>query len=152
MQENFILFEVSGATYAVRADYVQAVEMVETITRVPNAPDFVVGVAPVRGQVVPVVSIRQRFNLEVVDLTIRSRLIVIRLENRLVAMLVDSAREFLRAQSEQIRPAPESLTGPGLAYLDGVIALPERLALIVHLERLFDAGERDELNFASERN
>jgi purine-binding chemotaxis protein CheW len=144
MVENYILFEVEGTAYAVRTSQVEMIEMVNSITRVPNTPDFVEGVTAVRGQVIPVISVRRRFNMPPKSPDIRARLVIIRLENRFVGMLVDTAREFARISPDQIKTA-ESLTGPGTDYLDGVATLPNRLVLVVNLERLLSFEERETL-------
>lgn len=140
--QPFILFEVAGATYAVPAEQVQQVEMLELLTRVPKAPNFVEGVTSIRGQVIPVVSLRRRFQMEEIEHGLRTRLIVIRLGERRIGMLVDSAREFLRIASEQILPPPEGLAGPGVEYLEGIVHLADRLILVMNLHRLFDVSEQ----------
>lgn len=142
MTESFILFEIAGAAYAVPSGQVEMVEMIESITRVPNAPDFLEGVTAVRGQMIPVISMRRRFHMESVAHTLRTRLIIIRLGERRIGMLVDSAREFLRVPVEQIQPPPETLSGPFVHYLDGVINRANRLILIVNLPRLFRDDEQ----------
>ena len=143
--QPFILFEVAGATYAVKADLVQQVEMLDLLTRVHKAPDFVEGVTSIRGQVIPVVSMRKRFQMEEVEHTMRTRLIVIRLDERRIGMLVDSAREFVCLSPDQILPAPEGLSGPGVEYLEGVVNLSDRLILVINLHRLFGASEKEVL-------
>ena len=62
--DHYILFIVAGTTYALPSHEVAHVEMVEQITRVPNAPAFVDGVVFSRGQVVPAVNLRARFGFE----------------------------------------------------------------------------------------
>jgi purine-binding chemotaxis protein CheW len=144
MQESYIVFEVAGASYAAPSAQVVMLEMVDTITRVPNAPEFVEGVAAVRGQIIPVISVRRRFHVQPIPLDIRARLVVIRLGERQVGMLVDTAREFVRISSDQIHLAGD-LTGPGVEYLDGVATLPSRLILLVNLERLLSFEDRQTL-------
>ena len=58
---SYILFTVAGTTYALPSGEVRHMEMLEGVTRVPNAPTFVDGVVFSRGQVVPVVNLRARF-------------------------------------------------------------------------------------------
>lgn len=143
-QETYIIFEVAGASYAAPSEQVVMLEMVDAITPVPNAPEFVEGVVAVRGQIIPVVSVRRRFHMPTIPLDIRARLVVIRLGERQVAMLVDTAREFARIPRDQIHP-PEGLSGPGMEYLEGVAALPGRLILLVHLEQLLNFEERQSI-------
>lgn len=149
MPEAYILLEIDNVAYAVPSEQVVRVEMVEKVTRVPNAPEFVEGVVSIRGQVIPVISLRKRFRLPPIEKNMRARLIIVRVEGRggerQVGMIADSAREFIAIDAEQIRPVPEGLSGPGVTYLDGVAALPRGLVLVINLPRLLDADERDTL-------
>jgi purine-binding chemotaxis protein CheW len=145
MPEPYILFEVAGATYAVHSEQVQQVEMLASITRVPNTPEFIEGVTAIRGQVVPVVQLRRRFHLDPVEPNLRSRLIVVRVDGRRVAMLADTAREFAQLAPEQIQPPPADLAGPGVEYLDGVATVNGRLILVVNLQKLLTASEKQAL-------
>src|SRR5512142_3428236 len=93
--DTFIVFTVAGTAYAVRSGDVQHMEMIEGVTRVPNAPPFVDGVVFSRGQVVPAVNLRARFGFERAPVDLRTRLIVVQSDGRSVGLLVDSAREFV---------------------------------------------------------
>ena len=135
--EPYILFELAGATYAVRSGEVQQLEMVGDITPVPNAPPFVDGVVSVRGQVIPVVNLRARFGFARVPFDLRSRLLVVRRDGRTVGFAVDSAREFARIAAGAVQPPPEGISGLNGRYLEGVAHLGERLVLILDMTDLF---------------
>jgi chemotaxis signal transduction protein len=62
--DNYILFTVAGTSYALPSQDVAHVEMIEQITKVPNAPAFVDGVVFSRGQVVPAINMRARFGFD----------------------------------------------------------------------------------------
>ena len=64
MTDNYILFTVAGTAYALPSQAVAHVEMIEQITRVPDAPPYVDGVVFSRGQVVPAINLRARFGFE----------------------------------------------------------------------------------------
>lgn len=142
MLESFILFQINETMYAVPAKEVQEINMIEEITHVPNSPDFIEGIVLIRNQVVPVVNLRQRFHLEKIPYDLRSRLIITHLQNRLIGLAVDTAREFIHLDADQIHPPPETLTGPGTEYLDGVINWKERLILVVNLRRVLSFEEQ----------
>ena len=146
MEQPFILFQVAGATYAVRSEEVQQIEMIEEITHVPNAPGFVDGVVYLRGSVIPVVNLRARFGFEKIPYDLRSRLVVVQLDRRVVGLAADTAREFVKLEMSQILPPPEDLHGPNLVYLEGVISWKERLVLVVNLRKLLSFAEKEELS------
>lgn len=136
--EPFILFELAGTTYGVRSNSVQQIEMIEDVASVPNAHPAVEGVALVRGQVIPALNLRTRFGFERVDRNLRSRLVVITTGTRVVGMIVDTAREFIKIATESIEPPPEALTGLSGKYLEGIATVGERMILILNLEAVLD--------------
>ncbi len=143
--EPFVLFQVADATYAVHSDQVRWLEMIEHITRVPNAPAYVDGVVYTRGRVIPVINLRQRLGYPPAPYTARARLIIVELDGRLVGMAVDSAREFIYLPQEQIQPPPEIVEGVSTRYLEGVFTDEERLILVLNLPELLSKDERAEL-------
>jgi purine-binding chemotaxis protein CheW len=145
MVEPFIIFSIDGASYAVRADQVQQIEIVENVTHVPNTPNFVDGIVYSRGKVVPVINLRKRFGLDRIPYDIYSRLIVIEVDYRVIGLAVDSAREFVHLDPTQILPPPETLSGPGVEYLEGVYSKDERIILVINLHHLLAKQEKDQL-------
>lgn len=146
MKEPFILFKVAGTTYAVRSAQVQSIEMMDTVTHVPNTPEFVEGVVYLRGMVVPVISLRRRFKFDPVPFTPRSRLVVIQLDGRTIGLAVDEAREFASLETNEIQPTPETLVAPDVRYLEGVISRNNNLILVILLPELFDFEEKQALS------
>lgn len=139
--DNYIVFTVAGTTYALPSAEVGHVELVENITRVPNAAHYVDGVVFSRGQVVPTVSLRARFGFERVPHDARTRLIVVHRDGRHVGLLVDAAREFLRIPGDAVQPPSEGLSGLSGHYLRGVATLGDRLIFILDLPQLLNFEE-----------
>ena len=138
--DSYILCELAGATYAIRSDDIEHLEMVGQITPVPNAPEFVDGVTSVRGRVTPVVSMRARFGFPRVEHDLRSRLVVVRAEGRSVGLVVDGAREFASLPPDAIQPPPESLAKISSQYLRGMAHLGERLVLVLDVPELLEVN------------
>ena len=134
MTDQFIVFELAGTAYALPSERVAHVEMIEAVTRVPNAPHFVDGVVFSRGVVVPAVNLRARFGFEREPYGSRSRLLVVHTTGRTVGLVVDSAREFIRIPPDVIRPPHDSIAGPSGRYLAGIATLGERMILVLDLD------------------
>src|ERR1700741_206266 len=132
--DTFILFTVAGTAYALRSSDVQHMEMVEQVTRVPNAAPFVDGVVFSRGQVVPAVNLRARFGFERAPYDLKTRLIVVQAGSRQVGRIVDKGPEFLEVPAASGQPPQEALGGVSGRYIDGVVSLNDRLLLVVNIE------------------
>ena len=139
--DNYILFTVAGTAYALPSQDVAHVEMVEQITRVPNAPAFVDGVVFSRGQVVPAINMRARFGFERAPLDVASRLLVVHSRGRSVGLLVDACREFMTVPQASIHPPGEALSGLSAQYVDGVATINDRLIVLLGLDRLLGSAE-----------
>lgn len=133
MTEPYILFELAGALYGIRSQNVQHLEMLEHITPVPNTIPALDGVVFSRGQVIPALNLRARFGLPREAPTPRTRVIFIRLAQRVVALIVDSAREFATIPSEAIKPVEAALHGIQGNYVEGIATVKDRLVLLLDL-------------------
>lgn len=141
MTDQFIVFELAGTAYALPSQRVAHVEMVEGVTRVPNAAHFVDGVVFSRGAVVPAVSLRARFGFDREAYTARTRLLVVHATNRTVGLIVDSAREFLKIPPDLIKPPHEAISGLSGAYLQGIASLGDRMILVLDLDAILTLEE-----------
>ena len=136
--EPYILFNLAGTEYAIPSREVQRMEMVERPTPVPNAPSFVDGIVFSRGSVVPAVNLRRRFGIEAVDYDARSRLIVVGVDNRVVGLIVDSAREFISIPAGTIQPPPNGMAGTGGRYLRGIARVNDRFVLVLDVSSVVE--------------
>jgi len=146
---SYILVTVAGTTYALRSGEVRHMEMIEDITRVPNAPSFVDGVVFSRGQVVPVVNLRARFGFERASRDLRTRLVVVQSAARLVGLVVDSAREFVNIPPDAVQPPHEALAGMSGRYVEGIASIGGRLILVLDLSRVLDFAETLSMDLTS---
>jgi purine-binding chemotaxis protein CheW len=103
-------FRVGGEEYVVDLKRVREVVNPLPVRPVPRAPEAIEGVVDLRGEVIPVVDVRRRFGLEAVPASRKARLLVVRIEGRVLALLVDAVLEVMRIPRSAIRPAP-SLPG-----------------------------------------
>jgi purine-binding chemotaxis protein CheW len=136
--EPFILFELAGTTYGVRSQFVQQIEMIDDVAPVPNAHPAVEGVVLIRGQVIPALNLRTRFGFERIERDLRSRLVVINKGSRVVGLIVDTAREFVKVPADSVEPPPEALTGLSGRYLEGIATINERMVLVLNLDAVLD--------------
>lgn len=139
--ETYIIFDLAGSAYGVRSSDVLHVDMLEHVTPVPNAHPAVDGVVFSRGNVIPALNLRARFGLPRETATPRTRLLFLKWEDRTVALVVDSAREFRAIPAESIRPIAETLTGIDGNYLRGLATVKDRLVLLLDIAAVLDLSQ-----------
>lgn len=139
-KDSYIVFSVAGTAYALPSHEVGHVELVENVTRVPNAPPWVDGVVFSRGAVVPAFNLRARFGFEPAPYDARTRLIVVQRDTRHVGLVVDSAREFVRIPDDVVQPPSEGLSSLSGRYLRGIATLGDRMIFLLDLSALLDTA------------
>ena len=140
-QESYVLFELAGSVYGIPSGSVQHIEMFEHVTLVPNANRAIDGVVFSRGQVIPALNLRTRFGFPRQDQTLRTRILFVTVHQRVVGLIVDSAKEFLNLPAANIRPIEETLTGINGRYLKAVTKVNDRLVLILDLEAVLNVDD-----------
>ena len=79
---------------------------VRAITWLPRAPSIVKGIINLRGDVIPIIDLRDKFGLESREDSERTRVIVVEMDGRLMGLVVDSASQVVRIPADQIEPPP----------------------------------------------
>lgn len=141
---RFLVFRLGDDEFALPIDAVDEVARVpEQITRVPKTPKFLEGVVNLRGEVLPVVDQRRRFDMSPAPDAEARRLVIVRTESQRAGVIVDSVSEVLRSTAEAIEPAPE-LTGEATRLVQGVINLDAdgRLVMLLDPDELLTRAER----------
>ena len=113
---------------------VQEIIRIPPITRVPKAPSYVEGVINLRGNVIPVVSLRNRFGMDRTEETDLSRIIVLQVQNKVFGIRVDAVTEVLRLDTDAIEPPPPVALGMDSHFILGVGKIEERLLILLNLD------------------
>ena len=135
-----LVFTLDDWRYALELSIVERVYRAVAVTPLPDAPDIVLGVVNVRGNVLPVVDIRRRFRLPEKSLTPDDRLIIAHSTGRLVALVVDDVTGVVECAAKDITSA--SAIVPGMEYVEGVARLKDGMILIHDLARFLSLEEK----------
>ena len=131
MSELYVIFKLAGAEYALPAVDVVQMESYSKITPVPGAPPFVAGLIQIRQDVIPVINTRLRFGLPDQEPTADSRFIILKQGRRLVAILVDSAREVRGFNPEDFSQPPEVLAQQATRFVRSVAQIKDRIIMSI---------------------
>ncbi|NLJ84615.1 MAG: chemotaxis protein CheW [Halanaerobiaceae bacterium] len=134
-RKQVVVFLLADEEYAVDITQSKQIIKVSKITPVPNTPEYVRGVINLRGQIVPVVDLRKRFNIT--GAVEKERIITIEYEDILIGLLVDDIKEVLWYDIEkELESAPEIDSAVKQDFIKGVIKKGKRLIVLIDLEKL----------------
>src|SRR5579859_1448251 len=145
-ERQLVVFQLGAEFYGVDIARVHEIIRLQTITRVPRAPSFVEGVINLRGKVIPVVDLRRRFGLPTAEHSRASRIVVVEIGDQVVGIVVDAVSEVLRVNSASIEPPSPVVAGVDSEYISGIAKLPERLVILLDLDRVLAREERRALD------
>jgi purine-binding chemotaxis protein CheW len=134
--EHLATFFLDREEYGVDVKQVQEIRRTTEITSVPRAPEFIRGVINLRGRILPVLDLKRKLGLGEVEAGRATRIVVVRVKERLLGLLVDGASQVLKVEVSRIEPPPEEVVEKGGDYIRGVAKLEDRLIILVDLERL----------------
>jgi purine-binding chemotaxis protein CheW len=134
--EHLATFYLDREEYGVDVKQVSEIRRITEITAVPRAPEFMRGVINLRGRILPVMDLRSKLGLGMVADTPNTRIIVVRVRERLLGLLVDGASQVLKVPVSRIEPPPEEVVERGGDYIRGVAKLDDRLIILMDIERL----------------
>lgn len=134
-------FKLGVEEYGLEIDRVKDIITVPPITRIMNAPHSVLGMINLRGKLIPVMDLRERFGINKTDLTRKSRIIVVELDHELIGLLVDKVTQVLKVSADTIEAPPDSTNQIDEKYIRGISNLKDRLIILLDLELILDMGE-----------
>lgn len=146
---HFLVFRLGGDEFALPIEMVDEVAQVpEPITRVPKTPKFLEGVVNLRGEVLPVIDQRKRFDMPRSEQPATTRrLIVVRTQKHRAGLIIDAISDVIRVLPAAVEPAPE-LTDGIARLVRGVINLEQsgRIVLVLDPLELLTQAERGRLD------
>ena len=139
---HLVTFDLLGEEFGVPILDVREIIQMLDITPVPNAPKFVEGVINLRGQIIPIVDLRKRFNLETSETTEENRIVVVEVNNNTLGLIVDGDSEVLRIPEDLVKPAPALIAGGiGSEFIKGIAYYKERMIILIDLYKVFSRQE-----------
>ena len=144
-EEQIVIFEVGNESYGVDIGRVHEIIRRLQITRVPGAPGYVEGVINLRGKVIPVVELRQRFGLPPEENLKEGRIVVVEVGGHTVGMGVDGVSEVLRVPLSSIEPPSPLVTGIDSAYVRAICKLEEKLIILLDLDHILSVEQFGEV-------
>jgi purine-binding chemotaxis protein CheW len=134
--EHLVTFFLSNEEYALDVKLVQEIIRVTEVTPVPRAPGFIKGVINLRGRIIPVVDLKRKLDLGVVEESRVARIVVVKVRDRLIGLLVDGASQVLKVPVSSIEAAPEEVVEIDRNCIRGVAKLEKRLIILVDLTKI----------------
>ncbi len=133
---QIVTFLVDTEEYGLEILKVQEVVRLPYITRLPRSPLFIKGVINLRGNIIPIVDLREKFGLKIRKYEGSTRVIIVEIGEKKVGMIVDIVAQVINVLKDSIAPPPPMVSGIASEYLSGVVRLEKRLIMLLRIEEV----------------
>jgi len=138
---QFVVFRLGDNEFAVGIEQVQEILVFSRPTRVPRLPGFIEGIINVRGKIVPVMNLCERFEIQGHAWDSETRIIVVEVAGQTIGLVLDMVTEVTRIPLAAIEPPPPLITTVASQFVTGVGKLGDRILVLLNLERVLSPGE-----------
>lgn len=141
-EERDVLFYVANEVYGIDVAAVQGIEKYVNIIPVPNAPSYIEGLINLRGVVIPVFSIRNKFKLPEIAVTEETRMIIVRSKGVLIGLQVDKVKEIVELSDKDLIEPPGIVQNEETNYIRKIARIGDKLVLLMELDGILSAEQK----------
>lgn len=136
-----VVFRLDSEEFAVDINQVKEVLKMSRVTPLPQSAHYIEGVINLRGEVIPVVDLRKRFELSEGERGEQTRIIIVEIQDSNVGLIVDSVSEVMRLASSAIQLPPAGVAGTRTDLIKGVGKVTDRLLIVLNLDKILTTEE-----------
>lgn len=139
--DEYLTFSLADEHYALDILSVKEIRGYESVTKIANAPAFIKGIINLRGDIVPILDLRLKFNVGSATYDDFTIVIVLHVHNRIVGIVVDGVSDVVKVTQEQLRPPPNFGVAFDSRYLLGLATINEQMIIMVDIDELISSEE-----------
>jgi len=145
LEQEYLTFMLQGEEYGVDILYVQEIRVCSEVTELPNKPNYLKGVINLRGVIIPIIDLRQRFGQIPLDYDEKTVTIILRTQEKIkpmvVGIVVDAVSEVYKFSASAIRKAPSFGNKIDSCFLKGIASIEKKLIILLDTQTLLNENE-----------
>jgi purine-binding chemotaxis protein CheW len=145
MEKQLVIFEVGNEHFGIDISSVEGIVKLQEITRIPHAPSFMLGITNLRGSVIPVIDLHQRFGIAPQDHSKETRIVITHIYGLKIGMLVSAVSEVLTIDDKVVDPPPPMISNVNSEYIVGVAKLDQKLVILLDLAKVLTNDEKTQI-------
>lgn len=145
MEQEYLTFLLNGEEFGVDILCVQEIRVLSKVTELPNKPNYLKGVINLRGVIIPIVDLRQRFGKEPLEYNDKTVTIILKSQHQgcssIVGIIVDAVSEVYKFTATDIRPSPSLGSQIDNCFLKGLATVEGKLVILLDTNNLLNQNE-----------
>jgi purine-binding chemotaxis protein CheW len=140
-KNKFLTYFLNDEQYGIEISQVREIIAMMKITPVPRTPRYISGVINLRGSIIPVVDTRKRFEMDEIEYTEQTAIIIIEIKKMSIGFIVDMVEEVLAIEDENISEPPKFGTNVNMEFIKNMARHNDAVVMIMDMEKLFESEE-----------
>jgi purine-binding chemotaxis protein CheW len=147
---QLVSFNLESLLFGLEILHIQEIIRYTQITNIPNSPDFVEGIVNLRGKVIPVVDLRKKFSMPLIEYDQSSRIIVSEVGETTVGFIVDQVNEVMYVNEDTFEKAPEIALSIDSKFIRNIVKLKDKLLIMLDIGKVLTSTEKEILKEGKE--
>lgn len=133
---QLVVFTLGEEEYVVDISYAQEIIRIPQITKIPNVPRFIEGIINLRGKIIPIFDLKERFNIGHTDKGIDSRLLILELDGLKAGIVVDDVSEVIKVEEQSIQRLDDEISSISKESIEGISLIGQRIIIVLNIIKL----------------
>ncbi len=138
---QFVVFRVQEKKFAIEIGHVKEIIRYQKASALPKVPEFIDGVIDLRGEVIPIVDLRKRFNAPV-KYELKTRIIIVKSRGKIIGLVADEASEVISININHLKPVPVVAKFYKVKYIIGMITIKNNIYFVMEVDSLLTEEEK----------
>lgn len=145
VQFQLVTFRLGEELYGVNIMDVKEIVRLQNVRVIPNAPYYVEGIIKLRSEIIPIIDLHKRFNIQSTakpeDIEMEGGFIILDIEGSKIGIIIDKVERVVTIKEEDVKEPPQMLSGIGNEYIEGVVREDHGYLIMLNTRKLFNASE-----------
>ena len=145
VQFQLVTFRLGEELYGVNIMDVKEIVRLQNVRVIPNAPYYVEGIIKLRSDIIPIIDLHKRFNIQSTskpeDIEMEGGFIILDIEGSKIGIIIDKVERVVTIKEEEVKEPPQMLSGIGNEYIEGVVREEHGYLIMLNTRKLFNASE-----------
>ena len=145
VQFQLVTFRLGEELYGVNIMDVKEIVRLQNVRVIPNAPYYVEGIIKLRSEIIPIIDLHKRFNIQSTakpeDIEMEGGFIILDIEGSKIGIIIEKVERVVTIKEEDVKEPPQMLSGIGNEYIEGVVREEHGYLIMLNTRKLFNASE-----------
>ena len=145
VQFQLVTFRLGEELYGVNIMDVKEIVRLQNVRVIPNAPYYVEGIIKLRSEIIPIIDLHKRFNIQSTskpeDIEMEGGFIILDIEGSKIGIIIDKVERVVTIKEEDVKEPSQMLSGIGNEYIEGVVREEHGYLIMLNTRKLFNASE-----------